>query len=648
MTSTTRPTGTQTTSTLSRGGHNPEWIEAYALTVLMSPDAGRVGRVHRLAKGATELGRQTQSAATSFDDPRVSRVHACITWNEARNRFLLADHNSKNGTVLNGEERTRELLSPGDIIRIGDTVLRFGHLETEIIGWSPPKRGLLRGGSLGLRRLYDEIEKVADSELSVLITGETGCGKELVAQEIHRQSGRPGPFRAINCAAIPADLMESELFGHRRGAFSGAVAEQTGVLRSAAKGSVFLDEVGELPLGLQAKLLRVLDERRVRPVGASQSQPIDVRFISATNRDLASMRREGEFRSDLLARLDQWPIQVPPLRDRPEDIVSIFQHVMEQHGKGRAYEMSGDYIEALVLFEWPANVRELISLVRRGMVILKEGGRLELDHLPRAMRPGHAAAHKELPEAIATQIPPEGEVPTAKELQALLRHYAGNVSEIARHTGRDRKQVYRWLRRHGFRHHAYHADAGRDARGVLHLGGESSSSGGMLQAGHPLHGEQSGRPSLECLLLLGLCDVHTPSHRYAVEPRGSACLRAFDRTFCVRRRPKAQPDRRPSFRKGQRSVRPWKLRRGRGGFSQGLRRRSLCRVSVQPGPVPGEAGQVPGGGLDSGSIPAEVPQGRAVQGRAQVARPARRHHRERSRSGFHRHSAQWCLGVRGR
>ena len=460
MVSTKKNTSNGATSTIPRGPSNPELVNAQALTVLFSVDKPQINRVYRLARDRIELGRRPSPPSVAIDDPMTSRVHASIIWDASRERYLLQDEESTNGTALNGKTCDRELLFIGDIIRIGDTILQFGRFEIETVGWKPMTHCLLRGRSGALRRVIEQIRQVADSELSVLIEGETGTGKDLVAREIHRLSGRPGPLQAVNCAAIPAELMESELFGHRRGAFSGAVRDQTGLLRAAQLGTLFLDEIGELAQPLQAKLLRVLDERKVRPVGASRSEGIDVRVVSATNRHLDNMVKAGTFRSDLLARLNQWPIVVPPLRERLDDLLPIFEHVVDQFGDGKRYEISADYFEALVHHDWSCNVRDLISLVRRAMIVLREGGRFELAHIPQELRPGHFSSVGLIDDGGPVLLPPPNKQPTAKELVALLDHFCGNVARVAEHVGCDRTQVYRWLRKHGLKPDAFRTGRG--------------------------------------------------------------------------------------------------------------------------------------------------------------------------------------------
>ena len=436
-------------TTLPRDVPDPDTADAHAIVVLFSPDERVLGRMVRLSSERLPIGRSPGADGLAFEDPLVSRLHAAVHWEPARERFLVVDEDSRNGTLLNGGEVPREVLSPGDVLRLGDTVLRFCHLDLEVVGWEAPEETLLRGRSRQLRRVLDDLQRVAPTDMITLVLGATGTGKELVARELHRLSRRRGPFVAVNCAAIPPDLLESELFGHRRGAFSGAVADQKGLVRAAEGGTLFLDEIGEMAAPLQAKLLRMLDEKRVRPVGGRKSEPFDARLVFATNRDLAGDVEEDRFRGDLYARINEWPVQLAPLRERPEDLLPIARHVLATRGAGARHRITGDFFEALALHDWPFNVRELVALLRRAIVLLPDGGPLGLEHLPREMRPGRAAKAETAPNGRSVGVPPEGEAPTGQELVALMEHYEGNVADVARHTARDRVQVYRWLRRHG-------------------------------------------------------------------------------------------------------------------------------------------------------------------------------------------------------
>lgn len=246
-------------------------------------------------------------------------------------------------------------------------------------------RSLLIGDSLAIQEIYTTIEKVAQTDSTVLITGESGTGKELVARAIHENSLRASkPLVVVNCAAIPAELLEAELFGHVKGAFTGATQNRQGRFELAHGGTIFLDEVGELPLHLQAKLLRVLQTRQFESVGSSRTQEVDVRIIAATNRDLEEQSRKKEFRDDLYYRLNVIDIKVPALRDRKSDIATLMGHFIREFNQatGHAVEMpSGQIMEALMAYDWPGNVRELENLIER-LVILKGQGSVDLGDLP--------------------------------------------------------------------------------------------------------------------------------------------------------------------------------------------------------------------------------------------------------------------------
>jgi transcriptional regulator with GAF, ATPase, and Fis domain len=246
----------------------------------------------------------------------------------------------------------------------------------------------LVGTSSALRAVFAQVERVARlSDMPVLLRGETGSGKEMLANAIHRLDARRGssPFIAVNCAAIPPSLAEAELFGHQRGAYTGAIRDKRGLVRSANAGTLFLDEVGELAEDLQGKLLRVIQERRVLPVGAEHEEPVDVRIVAATHRDLAARVREGRFREDLYFRLAVLPIEVPPLRERREDIDPLIDHLLSQHARRYGttpHRASMAFREALAECELPGNVRELDNIVNQAIVAAGGAGTLDLAHLP--------------------------------------------------------------------------------------------------------------------------------------------------------------------------------------------------------------------------------------------------------------------------
>jgi formate hydrogenlyase transcriptional activator len=244
-------------------------------------------------------------------------------------------------------------------------------------GSSPREFEEIIGNSPALRRVLEQVKHVAPTDSTVLIGGETGTGKELIARAIHNSSSRRGrAFVKLNCAAIPLDLLESELFGHERGAFTGAIAQKTGRFDLADKGTLFLDEVGDIPAALQPKLLRVLQEQEFERLGSNRTHQVDVRLVAATNRNLAEMVRQGEFRSDLYYRLDVFPIMLPPLRARYEDIPELVIHFAETFGRKMGRQINHIPLEtmsALCSYDWPGNIRELQNRIEHAMVLSKDG-----------------------------------------------------------------------------------------------------------------------------------------------------------------------------------------------------------------------------------------------------------------------------------
>lgn len=235
----------------------------------------------------------------------------------------------------------------------------------------------LIGNSPALEAVLEQVERVAPTDSTVLVQGETGTGKELIARAIHNISARCGrPFIKLNCAAIPFDLLESELFGHEKGAFTGAIAQKVGRFEMADKGTLFLDEVGDIPLALQPKLLRVLQEQEFERLGSGRTHQVDVRLVAATHRDLAGMVRRNEFRSDLYYRLNVFPVLLPPLRARSEDIPALVTHFVEIFGRkmGKAIEdIPAETLSAFSSYSWPGNVRELQNLIERAVILANDG-----------------------------------------------------------------------------------------------------------------------------------------------------------------------------------------------------------------------------------------------------------------------------------
>ncbi len=300
------------------------------------------------------------------------------------------------------------------------------------------------GASKEVRYLLDLINRAGKSNSNILITGESGTGKELVAREVHESSTRKGPFIAVNCSAIPTELVESELFGHTGQAFTGAHKERTGLFESANEGTLFLDEIGELPLAVQPKLLRTLQENAIRRIGDNRERSVDVRVIAATNRDLESAVSDGSFREDLYWRLNVIHIHVPPLRERIFDIPLLIEHFLKKHKRdGITLSISADALAALTTYSWPGNVRELENVLESS-VALSSGSILTAEDLPDRITAG--TAHKEQPRHADNAT--LAEVEREYILQTLEQHQ-GNKTKTAEVLGLDRKTLYRKLEEYG-------------------------------------------------------------------------------------------------------------------------------------------------------------------------------------------------------
>ncbi len=304
------------------------------------------------------------------------------------------------------------------------------------------------GQSPAMQEVFDTVRQVAPSRATVLILGESGTGKELVAHALHQLSPRnKSPFIAVHCAALSTTLLESELFGHEKGAFTGAAERRRGRFELADGGTLFLDEIGEIDPALQVKILRVLEERRFERVGGSETIDVDVRLVAATNRDLKKMVAEGTFREDLFYRLDVVTVQMPPLRERAGDIPLLAQHFVTTFARENGKALDGitpDALQALVEHDWPGNVRELRNVIER-MVVLSRGDRLTLRDLPPALREGAGAAS--LPRGGALSI----EATEKQLIVRALKAHDGNVTRAAEDLGISRRTLHRKLNEYGLR-----------------------------------------------------------------------------------------------------------------------------------------------------------------------------------------------------
>lgn len=403
-----------------------------------------------LSRERLSLGRDEGSDVRLCDD-RVSRVHAEIVRDGPS--WVAYDLNSTNGLFVNGCRCRQAPLTPGTLLRLGNSLL----LVTSGAG-AQPHIGLreVAPGMLGGERMAEamtQLERVARSDLSVVIHGETGTGKELVARALHTWSAREGPLVAVNCAAIPESLAEAQFFGHVRGAFTGAHAAREGWFRDASQGTLLLDEIAELSKPMQAMLLRVLENREVVPVGETRPIPIDVRVVCASHKLLANEVLQKRFRADLHMRLNGMTVDIPPLRERVEDIAPLFLRLLETHSAGHPPVVSGEVMERLCLHPFPGNVRELLTLAKRLAVLCDRRARVRLDDLPQELRTATGAA--EVPPLTAEGLsarctprrPRQDETDRAALLIALERS-GGNVKEASAAVGLSRQRAYRLLRGH--------------------------------------------------------------------------------------------------------------------------------------------------------------------------------------------------------
>jgi len=320
-------------------------------------------------------------------------------------------------------------------------------LRAEVEG--RPESDEVVGQSPAMVAVYDLVERVADSDASVLVTGESGTGKELVARALHRRSRRrAAPFVAVNCAAMPEGLLESELFGHVRGAFTDAKSAKDGLFTQAHGGTIFLDEIGDMPMALQPKLLRALQERTIRPVGARAEVPVDVRVIAATNRDLEAAIEEGSFRGDLFYRINVVQIALPPLRARAGDILPLAQHFVRAYARRADKDVRGisrAAAERLLAYAWPGNVRELQNCVERA-VALARFDHISVDDLPEKLRDQRGAVIVATDDS--TELVSMSEIERRYVLR-VMEAVGGNKAAAARILGFDRKRLYRLLDRFG-------------------------------------------------------------------------------------------------------------------------------------------------------------------------------------------------------
>jgi DNA-binding NtrC family response regulator len=392
------------------------------------------GRGGPLGASAGGPGR----ARIDVPDATMSGEHARLV-PQPDGTAVIEDLGSRNGTRVHGEPTRRAALRPDDWFVLGRSAFLLRRVTTNIPA-EPFRLG--RASQLttfvpALAQVFQTAADLAPSRVPILLAGETGAGKEVVAQEIHALSRRPGRFVAVNCAALPETLVESELFGYRRGAFSEAREDRAGLIRTADQGTLLLDEIGDLPLGSQAKLLRVLQDGQVMALGSATAVQTDLRVLAATQQSLDELVRAGRFRADLLGRLGGFTITVPPLRERTEDLGLLLATMLQRHAGAEAasYRFTADACCALLRRRWPLNVRELDRALQAALELARTSKEIGPEHLGNELRLG----------APGELAPADLEA----ELVRLLRVRGGNVSAVARDLGKARMQVHRWMAQFG-------------------------------------------------------------------------------------------------------------------------------------------------------------------------------------------------------
>ena len=434
------------------GDWGPAGTVAAKVVVVSGPDEGTEVPIN----GALLVG-SGDGVGLKLRDPSVSRQHARLAMSGGR--VAVEDLGSKNGTTFGGARVERAVVPMGASIGIGKTqlvVVPRWHVR-EVPPSPATEFGELYGASVAMREIFAILERVAPADVSVLVEGESGTGKELVARSIHAASARAnGPYVVTDCGSIPAELAESELFGHKRGAFSGATADRAGAFVRADGGTLCLDELGELPLDLQPKLLRVLETGEVKPVGADTPLTVDVRVVASTNRDLRAEVRRGRFREDLLYRLDVVKLRLPPLRQRPDDVPGLVVRLLE--GKLPPKDViEGANLARLQAYGWPGNVRELRNVLARAVALARRPGEPPAPFAKLVFNLGPAA---EGPATLGASYPGVDAPLPFKEARAqlldsferayvaaLLARHGDNLSRAAQAAGISRTFLYELIRK---------------------------------------------------------------------------------------------------------------------------------------------------------------------------------------------------------
>ncbi|HEY2514607.1 MAG TPA: sigma 54-interacting transcriptional regulator [Polyangiaceae bacterium] len=393
----------------------------------------------------------------------MSSAHARLVREEAA--WRLEDQKSTNGSFVNGKRVSTARVHDADVIELGHTIFLLRHAmpvpegtpEDHESGAGSPLHPALRTLVPSYASRLEGLQRLAPSNLSLLLLGETGTGKEVLAKAVHERSARSGRFVAVNCGALPDSLVESQLFGHVKGAFSGALRDEPGLVRASHGGTLFLDEVGDLRKESQAALLRVLQEREVLPVGGTKPASVDLRVVAATHRPLKDLVARGSFRADLFARLAGFVNTLPPLRQRQEDIGVIVATLLEAMGPNALRGFTPEVGRAFFLYSWPLNVREIQQCLTSS-ALLASGGVVERAHLPETMAAGAfgeaRAAERPVRDVSGARLS-DADAQIRSELTSQLEAHRGNVAGAARAMGKAPMQVHRWMKRFGIEPNQY-------------------------------------------------------------------------------------------------------------------------------------------------------------------------------------------------
>ena len=415
---------------------------------LVGPARWRLTGIERITVGRGGARRSSIAGnvlSILVPDGRVSVEH--IEIRRVDGAWIAKDLGAKNPMIVDGQTTKEAELTNGDLLQLGHTFLRFRSDVPAVGPATVDFQGIPEGVSpmstlsSSFAAAVERSAAIARGRVPVLLVGESGTGKEVLARSIHAQSGRRGTFVAVNCGAIPPNLVESELFGHKKGSFSGALHDRPGWIRTSDGGTLFLDEIGDLPATAQAAFLRVLQEAEVVPIGGSRPEPLDLRVVAATHHDLKRQVREGRFRHDLLARLDGVTLRLPALRDRTEDIPLLMVLLLRKLAPERPdVKFSPAAAQAIFQYRWPLNIRELGQALA-GALAFSTDGPIESSHLPETVLGSSD------PEPLRELTPEESK--HREELTLLIREHNGNLSAVARVLQKGRTQILRWVARYG-------------------------------------------------------------------------------------------------------------------------------------------------------------------------------------------------------